>query len=130
MDLPGDIMQILVNSNHTLHIHENTSASLTSSIEDSLHRFSDRVTRVEVHLEDVNAGKAGDKDKRCMLEARLAGMQPIAVTHQAESIQLALDGATEKLEHALDHALGKLSPQRARREAIAAKTDPDSVEST
>ena len=61
-----------------------------------------------MHLGDENAGKGGDSDKRCMLEARLANLAPIAVTHQAESVQLAFDGAIRKLEHALSHAVGKL----------------------
>jgi hypothetical protein len=44
-----------------------------------------------------------------MLEARLTGLQPIAVTHEAASLRLAIEGAAEKLKHALEHRLGKLS---------------------
>ena len=43
-----------------------------------------------------------------MIEARLANLQPSAVTHCAESLQLAIDGALERLEHALGQANGKL----------------------
>ena len=43
-----------------------------------------------------------------MLEARLANLAPIAVTHQAESLQMAFEGALEKLDRALGHAIGKL----------------------
>jgi ribosome-associated translation inhibitor RaiA len=102
-------MQVLVNSDHNITVHENFAQSIVASVEDSMSRFIDRVTRVEVHLGDVNAGKGGDSDKRCMLEARLSGLQPIAVTHQAESLGMAINGATEKLERAVEHALGKLS---------------------
>ena len=46
-----------------------------------------------------------------MLEARLNGLQPIAVTHMAESMQLAIEGAAEKLEHAIGRTLGRLRDQ-------------------
>ncbi|MNN70424.1 hypothetical protein D3C81_1862730 [compost metagenome] len=45
---------------------------------------------------------------RCQLEARPKGHQPISVTHKADSLELAIDGAAEKLEHALEHLFGKL----------------------
>ncbi len=37
-------------------------------------------------------------DKRCMLEARIEGMQPIAVTAHGDIIQEALKGALSKLK--------------------------------
>lgn len=100
-------MQVQVNHDNHVRISEDTSARLSLVVEESLARFSDRITRVEMHLGDVNAGKGGDADKRCMLEARLANLEPIAVTHQAESLHLAIDGALEKLEHAMSHTIGK-----------------------
>jgi hypothetical protein len=42
------------------------------------------------------------------LEARLAGLQPIAVSHQAATLEQAIVGAAEKLEHSLDSVLGRL----------------------
>jgi ribosome-associated translation inhibitor RaiA len=78
-------------------------------VEGAISHLRDRITRIEVHLSDENSDKGGDKDKRCMLEARLSGLQPIAVTHQAETVALAIDGAAEKLERAIGSALGKLN---------------------
>lgn len=43
-----------------------------------------------------------------MLEARLEGMQPIAVTAHGDTIQEALKGALSKLKSSLDTTLGKL----------------------
>jgi hypothetical protein len=100
-------MQVLVNHDNHVQLAAETSDRLSRAVEDSLSQFADRITRVEMHLGDENGGKGGP-DKRCMLEARMANVQPIAVTHQAESLQLAIDGALEKLEHALGHAIGKL----------------------
>jgi ribosome-associated translation inhibitor RaiA len=101
-------MQVQINHDNHVRIGEEVSERLTRVLEGSLSQFADRITRIEMHLGDENAGKAGESDKRCMLEARLANLAPIAVTHQAESLQLAFEGALDKLEHALSHAVGKL----------------------
>lgn len=104
----GECMQVQVNHDNHLRIGEEVADRLTRVLESSLSQFADRITRIEMHLGDENAGKAGASDKRCMLEARLANLEPIAVTHQAESLQLAFEGALEKLDRALGNAIGKL----------------------
>ena len=70
------------------------------------------LTRVEVHLSDENGGKSGPKDKRCKMEARPKGHQPILVSHDADSLTQAVEGAAQKLEHALEHLFGKLRGKR------------------
>jgi ribosome-associated translation inhibitor RaiA len=75
----------------------------------SLERFSEQVTRVEIHLSDENSeNKFGTDDKRCLLEARLAGLQPISVSDQAATLEQAVDGAVKKLKRSLDSTLGRL----------------------
>lgn len=101
-------MRVQVNHDNNVRIGEEVADRLTRVLESSLSQFADRITRVEMHLGDENAGKHGDFNKRCMLEARLANLAPIAVTHQAESLQMAFEGALEKLDRALGHAIGKL----------------------
>jgi ribosome-associated translation inhibitor RaiA len=103
------LMQIQVNTDRHIQGGENLQERVQAMVEDAVSHLRDRITRIEVHLSDENSDKGGDKDKRCMLEARVGGMQPIAVTHQAETLALAIDGAAEKLERALGNALGKLS---------------------
>ncbi|MBX2991107.1 MAG: HPF/RaiA family ribosome-associated protein [Bacteroidetes bacterium] len=102
-------MHIQVNTDR----HVDGSITLTKLVEDTikstLDRFSTRVTRVEVHLGDENSHKTVGDDKRCLMEARLAGLQPIAVKHQAPTLELAIDGAAAKLERAIDSKLGKLA---------------------
>jgi hypothetical protein len=66
-------------------------------VEQALHRFASRLQRVEVHLGDTNAGKHGADDKRCMMEARPSGHPPVAVTHQADTLPLAISGAAALL---------------------------------
>ncbi|WP_120994937.1 HPF/RaiA family ribosome-associated protein [Stutzerimonas urumqiensis] len=100
-------MHVQVNSHHipgSVALHEWVGAA----VEDRLERFDDFLTRIEVHLSDENAQKAGADDKRCQIEARPKGHQAISVTHKAESLQLAVEGAAEKMHHALDHLTGRL----------------------
>ncbi|MEO0511587.1 MAG: HPF/RaiA family ribosome-associated protein [Planctomycetota bacterium] len=58
------------------HVHETLSKRFA--------RFGERLTRVEVHLGDVNEHKKGPDDKRCMIEVRPAGRDPIAVEEHAD----------------------------------------------
>jgi ribosome-associated translation inhibitor RaiA len=101
-------MIIQVNSDNNITVNERLSAYVSDTILDSISRFSDQVTRVEVQLSDENSHKEGKDDKRCMLEARMSGMQPVAVTAHGDTIEQALHDAIPKLLAALDKAVGRL----------------------
>lgn len=102
-------MIIQVNTDSSIENDAALTAHVQTVVEKALIRFSDKVTRVEVHLHDENAHKPGDHDKRCLLEVRLAGLQPQAVTHHADSTHNALAGASDKMKNLLDSLLGKLN---------------------
>ena len=85
---------------------------VTATVEVTLERHLEDLTRVEVHLSDENGGKSGPKDKRCKMEARPKGHQPLLVSHDADSLTQAVEGAAQKLEHALEHLFGKLRGKR------------------
>ena len=101
-------MQIRTNTDDNLEGSEALAARVESFVEGAVGRFSERITTVEVHLSDQNAGKGGGADKRCMMEARLEGLRPIAVTHEAPSLELAMTGAADKLERSIEGTLGRL----------------------
>lgn len=101
-------MQIQVNTGPDVHGGEDLIRRVREIVEGAVHKFADRITRIEAHLSDENSAKGGADDKRCVLEARLSGLPPIAVTHQAETMQLAIDGAAEKLEKAIGRQIGRL----------------------
>jgi ribosome-associated translation inhibitor RaiA len=107
-------MQVLVNSDNHITGTEDLTLRVEQVVENAVSRFGDRITRVEVHLNDVNSHKLGDRDKRCMMEARVGGLKPIAVTAEAASLDAAIDAAAEKLERALDHTLGRLEDTPGR----------------
>ncbi|KHA74902.1 ribosomal subunit interface protein [Pseudomonas chlororaphis] len=101
-------MQIQVNSDNHVQGSKRLEEWVRTTIESTLDRYEEDLTRVEVHLSDENGDKPGPHDLRCQLEARPKGHQPISVTHKADSLEQAIDGAAEKLEHALEHLFGKL----------------------
>jgi ribosome-associated translation inhibitor RaiA len=49
-----------------------------------------------------------------MLEARLAGLEPMAVSHQAATLPQAIDGAAKKLARALERTLERLGHKKGR----------------
>lgn len=64
-------MQIQVNTGHHVEGGEELTRQIEGVVEGALGRFSDRITRVEVHLTDENGSqKSGDSDKQCVMEAR------------------------------------------------------------
>lgn len=78
-------MIIQFNTDHNIKGTENFTATFTELITDELERFSSHITRIEAHLTDENGNKDGQNDMRCVLEARIEGRQPIAVTNQADT---------------------------------------------
>ena len=102
-------MKILINTDDSVDGRDELSRQAETIVERGLARFGAQITRVEVHLSDVNGLKHGVDDKRCLLEARLGGLQPLAVSHQADSLEEAIRGATKKLVRTLDSTLGRLN---------------------
>lgn len=105
-------MHIQVNTDGNIEGREALASHVRGVVEGALSRFSDRITRVEVHLSDQNSDKSGQDDKRCMMEARLEGRPPTAVTHQAASLGDAIDGAADKLKRSLESTLERLEDHR------------------
>lgn len=107
-------MQIQVNTSNGVNNRDALERWADAEIKQQLGRFVDDVTRVEVHLSDENHDKAGAGDKCCVMEARLAHHQPLAVTQHATSLDEAFRGAADKLKRLLDNTLGRLNNHRDR----------------
>lgn len=107
-------MQIQVNTDHNVEGREALVHWVESEVSHALGRFSDHITRVEVHLSDENSGKSGGADKRCLMEVRIAARQPLAVSHHAGSLNDAFSGAAEKMKRSLETSLGRLKDHHGR----------------
>jgi len=100
-------MQILINSDHHIKGGESANETVESIVASAVDRFADRITRIEVHLSDTNGPKHGERSKRCVMEARIGGMRPLAVAHEAPNLLSAVEGAADKLKRSLEHALDR-----------------------
>ena len=106
-------MQIQVNADNHLESNAARDAWARSVVEAAMSHFAGQVTRVEVHLSDENVSKGGAAVVRCKMEARVNGRPPIAVTHDAQSLDPAVNGAAQKLVRATDHAVGRRADKHA-----------------
>lgn len=98
-------MRVQINTDSHIEGTEELAAHVEGVVRFVLGRFSDRITRVEVHLSNQN----NESEMRCMMEARLEGRQPTAVTHHAETLEDAVDGAADKLKRSVESTLERLA---------------------
>lgn len=101
-------MIIQLNSDKNIQVTEKLETFVSEKINHALKRFEGKITRIEVHLSDQNAGKSGSDDMQCRIEARLKDLQPITVTARSSTKEKALGEAIDKIKAALDSAMGKL----------------------
>ena len=102
-------MFIQINTDNQIESDNDRDARLEEQIRQRLARFEDRITDVEIHVRDVNGPRGGASDLECTLEARVNGVQPIAVHDSGSTVDRAILGAAKKAARALDSQLGKLS---------------------
>lgn len=107
-------MKILVNTDKHVDADPDLVQQVEQEITTALARFSGQLTRVEVHLSDQNADRGGSTDIRCVIEARPAGKQPIAVTQSAATVEDACSGAVKKMRNLLDTSFGRTEARRGR----------------
>ena len=114
-------MKIQVNSDKTIHV----DTSLTSFVKDQamrdLDRFAKELTRVEIHLSDIDNKKTGRADKRCLIEVRPAGDRPLTTSTIATTTESAIDGALKKMKRLLTTFFGKKGRPAAQISAPASK---------
>jgi ribosome-associated translation inhibitor RaiA len=94
-------MKIQINTDNTINGDESHADHLKALITEELKNYSDHITRIEVHLSDENGIKEGINDIRCLIEARLEGKQPIALSNRDDDVEQAVSGAIEKLKASL-----------------------------
>lgn len=106
-------MLIQFNTDNHVAVYQEYAPDIISELERSLSRFSSQITRVEVYLHDTNAERSGSADKRCTIEVRASGYEPIAVSDDAAALLTAFSGARDKLVRTLDRRFGRLRHPKA-----------------
>lgn len=107
-------MQVQVHTDDHIHGGESLAQWIQDEAGTRLARFREHITRLEVFLTDLDAGKSGAEDKRCRIEARVANRQPVTVTADADKTATAFVSAVDKLTRALDTDLGRVKDRHGR----------------
>ncbi len=105
-------MKIQMNSDKNVELDSSLARLVEQELTSALDRFSDQITRIEVHLGDEIAGRSDGRDKRCTLEARPAGKPPVTVTDWAGTSEQALGGAVKKLLSLLESKAGRTDSRK------------------
>ncbi len=100
-------MKVQINTDKHIEGHARLEAYFSSEIDKALARFESKITRIEVHLNDVNSDKSGGNDKRCLMEARPVNMQPVVVTTHDDSVEKAFHAAIDKMKRTLSTTFDK-----------------------
>ena len=101
-------MKVQVNTDENIEGREAMVADVEAVVATMLAQFAEHLTRVEVHISDENAGKSGQRDKRCLIEARPSHQKPVSVMHAGASVDDACHGALKKMRSLLESRFGKL----------------------
>ncbi|MBE0412110.1 HPF/RaiA family ribosome-associated protein [Yoonia sp.] len=102
-------MQFQFNTDANIHGDDRLAEIAETIVSSALGHLTSRLSRIEVHLADVNGAKGGADDIRCTIEARPEGMQPQTVTHFDANAEAALRGGAKKVRALLDSEFGKLA---------------------
>ena len=106
-------MQIQINPGQGVAVSEALDSHISERLERLGRRFGDRLTRIEVHLVDVNGPKGG-VNKQVKMEARPRGLEPLLAEAMAESAYDAVSGAAARLEKVIASRFGKQENRRGR----------------
>ena len=93
--------------NH-IQAHQELVPDIEAQLTTALGSYTTQITRVEVYLKDMNADRAGDADKRCTIEVRMSGYEPLVVSNDAGNVTTAFNGARDKILRTLDRRLGRM----------------------
>ncbi|GAB3015314.1 hypothetical protein GCM10027051_18860 [Niabella terrae] len=101
-------MVIEINADKHLSVHGAYAEKIKGIIQKELDRFADILTRTDVYFSDENATRKTSDDKRCTLEARIKGKNPIAASAFGDSYDQALNAAIDKLRASLKTITDKM----------------------
>ena len=108
-------MQVQVHTNDKIQGGESLAQWVQQEVSTKLARFKESITRVEVFFSDSDgASKSGAQDKRCVIEARPAGRQPIAANAESAKVADALTAALDKLLRGLEADQGRVRDKNSR----------------
>jgi hypothetical protein len=110
-------MRVLVNSDNTIAVDASLTRFVAGEVRRVLSRFDGQLTRIEVHLSDINNLRTGKPDKRCLIEARPNAGAPRTASATTTKVASSVSQALGKMRRSLTTFFG-----RRRRQALVAAT--------
>ncbi len=117
-------MKIQVNSDKTISVHEGLTHFVEAEVDRVLDRFAAKLTRVEIHLSDIDNQKTGQADKRCLIEVRPAGARPLSASAKATRVNSAVAAALGKMRRELTTFFGRRGWSTAAVEPPVSSANP------
>jgi len=105
-------MTIQINTDNHIEGSQRMEDYFTEQLNEGLKHFSELITRLEVHVADLNADKGGDDDIQVRVEARIRGKEPVLVEARGEGQDEALAGAISKLQAVMRKEKEKMNKKR------------------
>lgn len=105
-------MEFQFNTTNQVKGDDDVKARIEASVRQKLERISADLTRVELHLSDPDGREKTGAGKRARLEARPRGRDPIVVSHDAPTVDLAASGAADKLLVAHAREIGRTTTRK------------------
>jgi hypothetical protein len=118
-------MKIQVNSDKSISIDSTLVSALEDEVSRVLSRFATKLTRVEVHLSDIDSSKTGQPDKRCLIEVRPTGGKPLTTIATTAATESSVSEALKKMQRSLTTFFGRKG--RAATEIAPVSTPTKSV---
>jgi hypothetical protein len=86
-------MKTQINSDKQVGVDAELSKAIEADVRHALGTFETRLTRLEVHLSDLNSGsKQGLHDKRCLLPEGESGLAAVSENRQRDSVRATGNG--------------------------------------
>jgi hypothetical protein len=101
-------MNIEINTDKTNNGDEKHQDKLIVQISKELNNYNSHITDIAVHLSDHNGHKKGWNYILCLLKAKFDDKDPIVVSNQAITTEIAMAGAIDKLMASIESTLGQL----------------------
>ena len=105
-------MQIQIRTDNNINVNDSRATELKSIVTHAMRHCSSHITRIEMHLSDVNGVRAGENDKSCVMEVRLEHRKPMAATEESNTVSESVKGAADKLARMVKNTLERAADKR------------------
>jgi ribosome-associated translation inhibitor RaiA len=108
-------MKVRISHDDHIRSSQQRDEEIERLVDEHLGRFGEVITSVQVHLSDENGPRVTQGDRRCLMEARVAGREPIVASYRADTVRQAVSGAASRLERAIDQSRDRRRDARRQR---------------